>query len=172
MDAAETLALVAEISVAFAGFTGLVGAFRPELRASPEHQQETRVLMEYSLITLGVALGPLVLFHMGVEEDHTWRIASGLTVFQIVVYYFWRGRELNGQLREKKRFLLYGFVLFDVVFTLGLLVNALGLSPWQSSALYLANLTYLVAGTALSFLRFASPMWTGAATAPGDDHAP
>jgi hypothetical protein len=76
VDSAGTLELIAELAVAFAGFTGLVGAFRLGSLNDPGTRLELRVLIEFSLITLILALIPLFLHEIGISEALKWRIST------------------------------------------------------------------------------------------------
>lgn len=80
MQASETLTALAEVSVAFAGFSGIVTAFR---RRSPGEWSDLdrfrfRFMVEFSLATLLLSLLPLILAEMGLAEPRAWSVASFL----------------------------------------------------------------------------------------------
>ena len=95
MDAAGTLELIAEIAVAFAGFSGLLTVFRDRAEAPLGRASEGRLLIEYSLQLMAFALVPLILWHLTANEAASWRIASGLKVGILLAYYSRRFGDLR-----------------------------------------------------------------------------
>jgi hypothetical protein len=78
MDATEVLSVLAEVSVAFAGFSGIVTAFR---RRDPGAWSRVdrfrfRFMVEFSLATLSLSLVPLVLGELGMDEARVWSVSS------------------------------------------------------------------------------------------------
>ena len=78
MQAAEALAALAEVSVAFAGFSGIVTAFR---RHSPGDWDRLdrfrfRFMVEFSLATLALSLFPFFLSELGLPESEVWSLSS------------------------------------------------------------------------------------------------
>jgi hypothetical protein len=159
MQAAGTLELIAEIAVAFAGFTGLVAVFRERRRN--ESAIEGRYLIEYSLTLLANALMPVVLWHLSGDESFAWRAASVGSIVGVLGYYWLRGHEAGAaaETLNLSTFLTRFVYVGDSLHVIALTVNALGLTPWPPSLLYLLALTYLLFMTCVSFLRFASPLW-------------
>lgn len=80
MQATQALAVLAHASVAFAGFSGIVAAFRrrdlPEW--SPLERFRFRFMVEFSLATLALSLVPLFLDELGLSEAAVWRASSVL----------------------------------------------------------------------------------------------
>jgi len=78
MKAAEALAALAEVSVAFAGFSGIVTAFR---RRNPGEWSgldrfRFRFMIEFSLATLALSLLPFFVSELGVSESRVWSFSS------------------------------------------------------------------------------------------------
>lgn len=78
MEAGEALTTLAEVSVAFAGFSGIVTAFR---RRSPGEWSDLdrfrfRFMVEFSLATLALSMLPLFLAELGLSEPRAWTVAS------------------------------------------------------------------------------------------------
>ena len=76
--ATEALAVLAHVSVAFAGFSGIVTAFR---RRDPGQWSllerfRFRFMVEFSLATLALSLLPLVLVELGLSESQVWSASS------------------------------------------------------------------------------------------------
>jgi len=161
MQAAGTLEVIAQIAVAFAGFTGLVGAFRSRGQEARSQLLAGRLLIEYSITILAIALLPVILWHLTSNENASWRVASALAATQSAFYYWRRGKELMAGARVfSTERLFYVFTTLDAFFIFVLLANAAGFSPWPASAVYLAALTYNVIGMGYVFLHFASPIWS------------
>ena len=128
MQAEGILELIAEISVACAGFSGLLGAFRRNSTTNHDLQNEMRMLIDYALFLLARALAPLILWNIGIDESTVWRIASAISVGSIVVYYARRGPQLFSDARSDASQLTYSrvstFVLFDLLSTTAPIINA------------------------------------------------
>lgn len=159
MQAAGTLELIAELAVAFAGFTGLVGAFRGRHSDSVFFRAELRLLIEYSLVLMANALLPLFLWHAGLSEEAAWRVASLLSALISILYYVARYRTLAVSTPDDFRTGFWIVVTLDSAVALALLANAAGALPWEPQVVYLVALAHTMLGTASSFLRFTSPLW-------------
>jgi hypothetical protein len=78
MKAAQALAALAEVAVAFAGFSGIVVAFR---RRNPGAWSRLdrfrfRFMVEFSLATLALSLLPFFLSELGLPESRVWGLSS------------------------------------------------------------------------------------------------
>ena len=78
MKAAEALSALAEVSVAFAGFSGIVAAFRRHNPGewSPLDRFRFRFMVEFSLATLALSLVPFFLSELGLPESRVWSLSS------------------------------------------------------------------------------------------------
>jgi hypothetical protein len=88
MEAEGTLEVVAEISIAFTGFAGIVGALAgAKLRpAQPHVWLPFWLMIECGLGTLFVALFPMLPHHLGLADWHVWSASSGFVVILIVFH--------------------------------------------------------------------------------------
>jgi hypothetical protein len=157
---ADTLQLLAELAVAFAGFTGLVGAFRMNRADDESFRGELRLLIEFSVYLMLSSLVPLFLWNAGLSESTSWRSASFAHVVFVIVYYVRGWRWLRAHAAASRN--AGGFVAtFAVELSLAalLLANGFGALPWAPHVAYLGSLFYQLVGTSLSFMRFASPLW-------------
>jgi hypothetical protein len=82
MEPTDVLATVAELAVAFAGFSGIVAALgrRDEGAIFPEDRVRISVLVGASLSTLAFALLPFALWDVAGSPARVWSIASALYV--------------------------------------------------------------------------------------------
>ena len=159
MQSEGTLVLFAELSVAFAGFTGVVGALHRRIADDVAAAQELRLLLEYSVLTLIKSAVPLVLWNMGSSELSAWRMASAYWVIQSVAYHWFRFAALRASFPPESRFLFWTSIAVDWAIWVGLTLGAANLLPWGPAPLYLLALLWNLTGTALSFIRLVRPIW-------------
>jgi hypothetical protein len=160
MDGEGTLELFAELFVAFAGFTALAGVILRSDMESALLRQEVRLLLEYSLIYLVRATLPLVLFHAGLSESASWRIACATSAAETVIYYALRFGSLRSWLTSAGTAAFFWFTCtLDGLIVLLLLGAAVQLGPVPAHSLYLIHLLWGLIGTALSFGRLVKPIW-------------
>ena len=97
MRGADFLLTVAEIAIAFVGFSAVVIAFRESggQRMSPYQHLQIRVMIEFGFSTLFLAGVPLVLSFLDIAPSLVWRISHGIFGFFLVVYF------ANYQLRRR-----------------------------------------------------------------------
>jgi len=164
VQAAGTLELVAELSVAFAGFSGIVGVYRSRSGDVTSPRDDLRLLVEYSIFVLALSLTPLFLWHGGVSEDSAWRLASLAAALYTIFYYWHRYRSiLAGASEQEMNGTMRFYIACDWLLSALLVASAAGILPVQPVVPYLANLAFQLAGTAVTFMRFVAPLWRTAA---------
>lgn len=143
MHSSQALATLAEVSVAFAGFAGIVTAFR---RQTPEKWSALdrfrfRFMVEFSLATLGLSLAPFFVAELGVGEPALWRVCSVLLAVGALVYLlrstFRVRRMLAAGLPVSRGLALLSFAV-GVLVAGSALLNALGLVG-RPAGVYLAG---------------------------------
>ena len=155
MQSEGTLVLFAELSVAFAGFTGVVGALRQRATDDTAARQELRLLIEYSVLTLIKSVLPLVLLSMDLSELSAWRVASACVAIQSATYHWFRLAALRSNAFPG----FWIIVAADWALVVGLVLGAANVLPWGPSPVYLLALFWNLVGTALSFIRLVQPIW-------------
>ena len=82
MQGSATLALLAEVFIALAGFTGIVAALGQRSAGAwrPVDVIRFRAMLESSLAGLLIAIVPFGCFYIGVPESLTWRAGSALLI--------------------------------------------------------------------------------------------
>jgi hypothetical protein len=143
VQAAESLAVLAEVSVAFAGFSGIVTAFR---RRSPGEWSELdrfrfRFMVEFSLATLALSLIPFFLSELGFSESRVWEVSSlilGVGAFSYLTRSTLRLRRLLAAGEPVSRALAVVSVLVGVAVAGSALANAAGFFS-HASGVYLAG---------------------------------
>jgi hypothetical protein len=158
MEGSDVLIVIAEVSVAFAGFAGIVAVFRQRdlVEWPPLDATRFRFMVECSLTTILFALLPFVFHHLGASPTATWSACSGLmaaTFAGVFVIASFRMRRLRSQGSGPSPALLR-FVQAVTLLTLALLVlNALSIGFTAEFGPYLAALAWVLAVSGLNFFR-------------------
>lgn len=143
MQAAEALSALAEVSVAFAGFSGIVTAFR---RHNPGQWNRLdrfrfRFMVEFSLATLALSLIPFFLAEFGLPESEIWS-RSSLVLGGGALFFLIRSALLLYPLvvagEPVSRSLAVVSVAMGIVITVSAFANAAGFFS-RSSGVYLAG---------------------------------
>jgi hypothetical protein len=158
MEAADVFLTIAEISVAFAGFAGIVAVIGR--RASGEWRTGDLLrfwqMIEVSLLALIFALLPFVFYHAEVAVATTWASCSGMLALasglQMTRATF---RTLRVWRSDETVSLIFSgvFVLIGIVVILILVGNALGIVYQRSVAPYLFGIFWHLCLAAVLFWR-------------------
>jgi hypothetical protein len=149
------LTTIAEISVAFAGFSGLIAIFSstsghgPQLAAFPQFW----FMIEVSLATLFFSLLPLLLGEVGVPPRSVWAISS-LALAPCLALYWLRVLRPHPELPAERRpppALWISFAIASSALFVALLLNGLGILIDRQSWPFLVALMLMLGGTATSF---------------------
>jgi hypothetical protein len=158
MEGSDVLIVIAEVSVAFAGFAGIVAVFRRrDLEEwAPLDATRFRFMVECSLANILFALLPFVFHHLGASPTLTWSACSGLMAAALV------GLFISGSFRVRRagsqgagvNLALLRFLQAVTLLTLALLVlNALRIGFKAEFGPYLAALAWLLAASGVNFFR-------------------
>ena len=159
MVGSDVLLAVAEVSVAFAGFSSIVAAFlrRSAREWLPLDLARLWQMISYSLLALLLALFPFVMAYTGIAEATLWTIASAAMAITIAVQYSVATalalRSLGGDRSDLSahftRFVLFGSVLSVVIQAL----NCFGVLFERAFTAYFIGLLWLVSASAIFFIR-------------------
>jgi hypothetical protein len=158
MKGSDVLIVIAEVSVAFAGFAGIVAVFRQRdlVEWAPLDAARFRFMVECSLMTVLFALLPFVFHHLGTSPTVTWSACSGLMVTAVaglLVIASFRMRRLRSHPRGPNLALMR-FVQAGSLLALALLVlNALSIGFTAEFGPYLAALAWLLVASGINFFR-------------------
>lgn len=88
MEGSDVLLAICEVSIAFAGFTSIVGVVgqRGGGRWDMEDSFRLWLMIESSLATLFFSLLPFAIFHLSADPQFMWAIASGAMAVFLVVH--------------------------------------------------------------------------------------
>jgi len=91
MDTPESLQTIAEISIAFAGFTGLIVALRKnDGPMTAVHKYRLQILLTLAFGAMFLSLLPDLLGNYGFPPEHIWPLSSAvLSVYSVVFLYWW-----------------------------------------------------------------------------------
>ncbi len=163
----EILSTTAEVSVAFVGFSALIGVFR----GSPGRLGELRMMfmIDLGLIALVFSLLPHVFAHFGVSLQLIWRISSGLlgAAFMLeIVRLVLEIRKLPGEgLQPEAPRTAWVLASGVVLVGLALAVNAIGWPSAPSFSVYFLGIFWLLLNAAIIF---AASFWLGRSGSRGD----
>lgn len=156
LDYPETLVGIAEISVALAGFTGVVTAFRSASHGSwhPGDRLRLYFLLESSLAAAGFSVLTLVLLHLLPDSASTaWVIASALWALFMPWSLYSSHRRIQDNLLKHHDIDQYANRLVFGLFFALILVQVANVVWWQAFGPLLAALCVNLAGAAMQFAR-------------------
>jgi hypothetical protein len=157
------LQTIAEISVAFTGFTGVVAVFgrRADQPWIPLELFRFRVLLGASLAALLFSLLPFIFHYAGVSNRLTWTAGSALITLHLAIVAAHDARTLVRIPRERHRAPLHGPELLVSAIALGVwliqVLNVLSFFGDRSFAAYLVALIYYLFVAAVNFIRLLAP---------------
>jgi hypothetical protein len=155
----DTLLTLAEIAVALAGFTGIVGVLgrRTQNATHAISWLRLRAMLEVSLRNAAFAVLPIPFLGLMSSETVVWRVASGAYFVAVVAYILLRRRSeisTNGGLALTRPFL----VLLPISL-LACVANVLGFGGSNAFSLYLLSLVLGLVTAGMLFLSVAATLF-------------
>ncbi len=142
MQHSEVLSTLAEVSIVFAGFTGVVGmlGFQSENRRVHGQMYQVGAMIGFSLIAALFSLVPLLLSAVGLSDAAVWRSSSvgllaALLAWTIVGASRWR--DLRGSGLRLPRVLPKLMTSLLVLVSVVLFANAAGFFSSRAGGIYL-----------------------------------
>lgn len=156
MDTQSILTVVAEVSVALAGFTGVVAVLgnRRNHDWSPEERLQLRTLVETSLTALFASFAPSVLYLALTSEPAVWRSANlflGMLHLANLVAFLRRATDARPTASQK------GLLVVGVAMILAHFLAASGLIPWYV-LIFVVGLLQQIFIAALNFVLMLFPV--------------
>jgi len=145
VDQAELLQTIAQISIAFAGFAGVVAAFS-KFRLAPEAAIfRVRLMVVVALVTLLFSLFPFLPPKFGLSASASWRLSAFLLGIIIFSLSLWSWSDLRplyqaGLLKTQK--ITAAWYLFSALLIVALFLSASGLINSIAPAIYLTGLFF------------------------------
>lgn len=158
MEAAEVLLTIAEVSVAFAGFTGIVAVIGR--RAAGEWRTADLLrfwqMIEVSLLGLIFALVPFLFYYAGLSPASTWAASSGMLALASGIQMIRAAiRTLKAFGTDRSLSIVFStlYVLIGIVVMLILIGNALGIVYQRTVAPYLVGMFWQLCLASVLFWR-------------------
>jgi branched-subunit amino acid transport protein AzlD len=158
MKGSDVLIVIAEVSVAFAGFAGIVAVFRQRdlVEWAPLDAARFRFMVECSLMTVLFALLPFVFHHLGASPTATWSACSGLmaaAVAGLLTIASLRMRRVRSQTPGFNAALMRCMQAVSLLTIALLVLNALRIGFTAEFGPYLAALAWLLVASGINFFR-------------------
>lgn len=155
MPGADVLATIAEIAVAFLGFTGVVGVFSGR-RHRAAVSLRLWVMVELGLVLLLLALLPLVLGALGASGPGLWAACSAATLLFVAAHALLVAPRVLAHMRSGEWAAVPAALntAFPVAFAAcgaSQLANLLGLGLERSAGGFVLGLFLLLAASGLNF---------------------
>lgn len=156
MDTQSILTTVAEVSIALAGFTGVVAVLgnRRKNDWTAEERLQLRTLVETSLTALFASFAPSVLYLVVTSEPVVWRSANlflGTLHLANLVAFLWRTKEARPTASQK------GLLVIGIAIILAHFLTSAGLLPWYV-LIFIVGLLQQVFIAALNFVLLLFPV--------------
>ena len=156
MEHRDTLLTLAEIAVALAGFTGIVGVLgrRAQDPTRAISWFRLRAMLEIALRNAAFAVLPIPFLDLVSPETVVWRVASGAYFLAVIAYILLRRRSESattvGQTLGSPFLVLLPISLFACI------ANVLGLAGPNAVSLYLLSLVLGLVTAGMLFLSVAA----------------
>ena len=155
MDFSEVLVGLTEISVALAGFTGVVVVFGSRSGGSwlPGDRLRLGFLLEASLTAGGFALLALVLFASMQDAANAWALVSGLWALYMVYSLYTSRRVIQENQAQHHDIDINANHIVFALFSTAIALQLANVFVWREFAPLLAALVLNLAGAAMQFAR-------------------
>ena len=155
MDFSEVLVGLAEISVALAGFTGVVVVFGSGSsgRWLPGDRLRMGFLLEASLTAGGFALLALVLYSSLQSAGNAWALVSGLWALYMVYSLYASHRRIEENLEHHQDIDKTANHIVFALFSSLIVLQLINVVLWREFAPVLAALVLNLVGAAMQFAR-------------------
>jgi hypothetical protein len=162
----ESFSLLAELSIAVVGFSGIIGAFYANSRISRGSKAYLDIyyLLAYGFQALFGCLVPFIVFDWVMDEAYAWRICNALLLGWGVMTAF-KFREENKKLFKQDRGMSILMGTGDILFSLLALANISGLFFEPSGRVYAMILYWVFFGSMVGFTKVISHTWFGVGNA-------
>ena len=163
MNEIEQLLTIAEVSVALAGFAGIVATFqfRQQVNVNRGHALALSMIVNISLVGALFAVLPMVFINYGIAEEDVWPICSALMGINIsiFIFYVWRTTRLNS-LPFKTRIIFSSFFVVAFAIVCANFMNSVGLVFENQFGTYFISFVFCFFLVGYNFSRLLMlPLW-------------
>ena len=130
MDQIDQLLTIAEISVALAGFAGVIATFqfRQNDRVKHGHAISLSMIVNISLVGAFFAALPIGLLNFGIDESQVWSISSFLFGINQIIFIIYIYRNMTLDLLDTPiRILFASFFIIGTLIAIANFLNSLGI---------------------------------------------
>ena len=163
MDASELLLVGIEVSVAFAGFAGVIATFqfRDAVRIDRGHAVGLTMIVSFGLWCAFFCTLPLILSNFEIEPDTIWTICSGLGAIYVSYMMYFIYKLMRGAVASLATRLLFGtFQGIAALLALSMILNSSDLVFHKEPGPYLASIFYGLSLVGYMFVRLLlRPIW-------------
>ncbi len=163
MDEINQLLTIAEISVALAGFAGIIATFqfRQPGAIKRGHVLALSMIVNISLVGALFAVLPLIFLNYGIAEQQVWAICSALVAANISTFMFfiWKNTQLKSVAPSTRSAYIFFFVLAAIIVVLNSM-NAMGLVIDRQFGTYFLSFVFCFFLVGFNFTRLLMlPLW-------------
>jgi len=176
MEATDVLIICAEVSVALAGFAGIIATFqfRDDKNVKRAELVGLGIIVNTALMDTFASIFPLVLLAYGLKETTVWGLSSGIVGILAAMLLYKVMSDLRGRVKRKSLIVYYGLLQAIMwVFVIALIVNASGVILQREPGPYV---TGVFAGMVMCGLMFARlllyPLWRAVRDKESENVAP
>ena len=163
MEATDLLLLGTEVSVAFAGFSGIIATFqvRSGTKLTRGNVVGITIIVQLSLVTALFCVWPLVFLISGVDEEVIWSFFSGAAAIWGGITVHLVHKNISGKVRNKTTLWVFRFLyLLGGGLTVCLILNIANLIFHREPGPFLAVLVFALGLVGLMFSRLLlRPLW-------------
>lgn len=163
MDTSSQLLTFAEISIALAGFAGIVATFQSRQQGGISHGRvlDLWIIVNVSLAGAFASVLPLVLLNFGVQEPKVWSICSSLMGINQLAFSYFLFRKTRLNLFKLSIRVLYLFLFFiSLITAIANFLNASGLVFDRELGPYFVTIIFNFWIVGMSFSRLLMrPLW-------------
>lgn len=163
MEPSALLLVGTEVSIAFAGFSGIIATF--QLRSGEKLDRGDvvgiTIIVQISLVTALFCVLPMVCLIAGIDEEKIWGFFSGAGAIWSGANMYFIHKKMLGRVRNTTTRWLFGLLqMICGVLTVCLTLNALNLVFHRAPAPFLAALIFGLALVGIMFSRLLlRPLW-------------
>lgn len=163
MNEIDQLLTMAEVSVALAGFAGIVATFqfRQQNKVYRGHVVALSMIVNISLVGGFFAVLPLIFLNYDMPEQDVWALCSalmGVNIFGFIVY-LWKRARLNS-LPPTTRVIIIGFFLTALGVAIANVMNAAGFIFHRQFGTYFISFVFCLSLVGYNFSRLLMfPLW-------------
>ncbi len=163
MNEIDQLLTIAEVSVALAGFAGIVATFqfRQQANIYRGHVLALSMIVNISLVGALFSVLPLIFLNYGMAEQSVWSLCSGLMGVNISMFivYVWRTTRLSSlPMNTRAVFILFFMMAFAIV--VANFMNSMGLVFERDFGTYFISFIFCFFLVGYNFSRLLMlPLW-------------